>query len=129
MGLFPLPARRPGARRLLFFDGSAGAAQVLPEGAGRVGGALGQVVIEGGLLAQRLAFPDPAGLVPLDFTDLARGGQHRAGLSGRHEHDAVIIGEDDVPAAGQVCPEPGGGQRPRLPLVQPAPARPGSCRS
>ena len=43
---------------------------MLPEGAGRISGALGQVIIEGGLLAPRLAFPDPAGLVPLDFTDL-----------------------------------------------------------
>ena len=96
---------------------------MLTEGAGRISGALGQVIVEGGLLAQRLAFPDPAGLVPLDFADLACGGQHRAGLPGRHEHDAVVIGEHDVPAAGHVRPEPGGGQRPRLPLVQPP--RPG----
>jgi len=45
-GVVLRPARRPGARRLLFFDGFAGAAQVLPEGAGRIGGALGQVIIE-----------------------------------------------------------------------------------
>jgi hypothetical protein len=91
--LFVRPAGKPGAGRLLLLDGCAGAAQVLAEGEGRVGGALGQVVVEGGLLAQRLAFPHPAGPVPLDLADLARGGQHRAGLPGRHEHDAVVIGE------------------------------------
>jgi hypothetical protein len=68
------PQGRPDTSRPLFFDGPAGAAQVLPEAVGRISGAPGQVVIEGGLLAQRPAFPDLAGLVPFHFADLARGG-------------------------------------------------------
>jgi hypothetical protein len=66
---------RPGAWEILFFDGPAGAAQMLPEGVGRVSGAPGQVVIESGLLAQCPALTDPAGLVPLGFPDLVRGDQ------------------------------------------------------
>ena len=51
-----------------------------PEGVGRVSGAAGQVVIESGLLAQCLAFPDPAGLIPLGLPDLVRGDQHLPGV-------------------------------------------------
>ena len=68
-----------------------------PEGAGRVGGAAGQVVIESGLLAQGLTLPDQPGLIPLGLPDLARGGQHLRGALRRDEQHPVVIGEHDVP--------------------------------
>ena len=74
VGGFFAPAERPGTRGFLFFDGSAGATQVLPEGVGGIGDAPGQVIIEGSLPVQRPAFPDLTGLVPLHLADLARGG-------------------------------------------------------
>ena len=107
----------PGAREILFFDGSADAAQMPPESVGRVSGAPGQVVTETGLPAQCLPFPDPAGLVPLGLPDLVRGGQHLPGVLCRDEQRAVVIGEDGVPGADQVRPEPRGDQRLGLPLV------------
>src|ERR1700733_6286303 len=111
---------RPAAREMiLFFDGPADAPQMPPEGVGRVSGASGQVVIESGLLAQCLALPDPASLVPLALPDLVRCGQYLLGTLSRDEHHAVVIGEDDVPGADQVRPEPRGDQRLGLPLVQP----------
>ena len=59
-----------------------------PEGVGGVSGAAGQVVIESGLLAQCLAFPDPAGLIPLGLSDLVRGDQHLPGALCRDEQRA-----------------------------------------
>jgi len=79
----------------------------------------GQVVIESGLLAQCLALPDPASLVPFALPDLVRGDQHLLGTLCRDEQHAVVIGEDDVTGADQVRPEPRGDQRLGLPLVQP----------
>jgi hypothetical protein len=61
---------------IIFFDGPTDAPQMPPEGVWRVSCAPGQVVIESDLLAQCLALPDPASLVPLALPDLVRGGQH-----------------------------------------------------
>jgi hypothetical protein len=86
------PAGRPGARRLLFFDGSAGAAQVLPEGAGRISGALGQVILLG---QTGLAFDPPLWI--LAFQSLQR--QH-----GRALERARMLAAREWPAAVQSLP-------------------------
>jgi hypothetical protein len=50
-----------------------------------------QVLPEGRLLAQGLTRLDPASLVPFGLGDLAGCGQDLFRLTGRDEHDAVVV--------------------------------------
>src|SRR5919198_554100 len=92
----------------LLLDRAADLPKVLPEGVGRIGGATGQVVVEGRLRAQRLAGAHPPRLLALGLPDPRCRGQHRLDALGRDEQDAVLVGEDDVVAAHLVRPEAGG---------------------
>jgi hypothetical protein len=51
-------------------------------------------------LAQCLALPDAASLVPLALPDLVRGDEHLLGTLCRDEQHAVVVGEDDDRGAG-----------------------------
>jgi hypothetical protein len=76
---------RPG--RGLLPDGPADPPKMPPKGRGRIGGAPRRVVVEGRLLAQRLACPDPAGLFALGLPDPGYLDGLR-GRSGRHLPEA-----------------------------------------
>ena len=56
----------------LLLDGTANSPEMPPEGVGRFRGAPRQIVVEGRLLAERLACPDSARLLTLRPSDLVR---------------------------------------------------------
>ena len=107
---------RTGAGLLL--DGPADLPEMLPEGVRRVGRASRQVIVEGRLLAQRLASPDPAGLLALGLPDLLRLCQHLPGMVGGDEHHTVVVPDDNVVTGHRVRPESRDGQGLGLPLGQ-----------
>src|SRR5690242_14760394 len=99
-----------------FFNRAADPPQVAAEGVRRIAPALGEVLGEPRLVAQRLPRADAPCLLPFDPTDRPDRLEHLVHVRLRDEDDAVVVGEHDVVARDDRLAE---AHRLVVPLVEP----------